>query len=235
MSAAANFETSRHASFDENRALSRIMALGDQRTIEAGKSIHRAGAPFKSVFYLRSGIAKRVNVQPDGREQILGFPLPGEILGLEAIGADVHRSAVVALDICCVYEIAYPNLESLMLEDPTVARLLYDRFAASMRSDQNWLTVLGVMTAEERVAAFLLDLSRRYAHRGYSGNHFVLRMTRADIGRFLGLTLETVSRVFSKFQRNGWVNVQCRDVEIANLNAIALLAEGDTAIRHART
>lgn len=202
-------------------ALHRVLALGQSRIVREGMAIHRVSDPLRSLFFLRTGVAKRIMLQEDGREQILGFPLPGEILGLEAMGNDQHSSTVSALDMCAVVEVPYAALEALMARDNEVAKFIYQRISAALREEHGWLAALGLLTAEERVAAFLLDLSRRFAARGFSDHRFLLRMTRAEIGGFLGLTLETVSRVFSKFQRSGVLAVERREIEILDMNRLS--------------
>ena len=167
------------ASFDASGALEKLLALGSPRIVREGAAIHRAGDELRSLYFVKTGVAKRVLLQEDGREQILGFPLPGEILGLEAIGSDRHSSTVVALDLCAIVEIPFAELERLLANDPDVAKAVYRLIAAALREEHGWLAAQGLLTAEERVAAFLLDLSRRYTESGCSGSRFVLRMTRA--------------------------------------------------------
>ncbi|MBL8309404.1 MAG: helix-turn-helix domain-containing protein [Burkholderiales bacterium] len=208
--------------------LEQIVALGRARVVTEGTAIHRAGDPFRSVFYLKSGAAKRMLIQEDGREQILGFPMPGDIVGMEAIDAGSHTTTVVALDLCAVVEIPFEAIEALAAENPAVARFLYHRMSAALRDEHGWLAALGLLNADERVAAFLLDLSQRFSARGFSARRFMLRMTRAEIGSFLGLTLETVSRVFSRFQKVGLLKVTRRDIELLDLDALTALAHSQT-------
>lgn len=210
-----------------------IVALGRPRVVTVGTRIHRAGDQFRSVFYVRSGTLKRVLIQEDGREQTLGFPLPGDLLGLEAIDSGVHTTNVIALDTCCVVEIPYEAIESLAFERRDVARFLYQRLSAALRDEHGWLAALGLLSADERVAAFLLDLSERFAARGFSATRFMLRMTRAEIGSFLGLTLETVSRVFSRFQKHGLVRVTRRDIELLEVKALTNLARAKLSAQNA--
>ena len=176
------------------------------------------------MFYVKSGAAKRVLIQEDGREQILGFPMPGDIVAMEAISAGTHSTTVVALDICAVVEIPYEALEALAGERPDVARFMYQRMSAALREEHSWLAALGLLNADERLATFLLDLSQRFSARGFSAQRFMLRMTRAEIGSFLGLTLETVSRVFSRFQKLGLLNVTRREIELLDMAALYQLA-----------
>ena len=163
-------------------------------------------------------------IQEDGREQILGFPMPGDILGMEAIDGGAHSTTVIALDLCAIVEIPFEAVEALAAENPAVARFLYHRMSAALRDEHGWMAALGLLNADERVAAFLLDLSQRFSARGFSARRFMLRMTRAEIGSFLGLTLETVSRVFSRFQKLGLLNVTRRDIELLDMAALGHLA-----------
>ena len=217
---------SRNASRDA--VLEQVVALGRARVVTEGTAIHRAGDPFRSVFFVKSGAAKRMLIQEDGREQILGFPMPGDIVGMEAIDAGAHTTTVIALDLCAVVEIPFEAIEALAAENPAVSRFLYHRMSAALRDEHGWLAALGLLNADERVAAFLLDLSQRFSARGFSARRFMLRMTRAEIGSFLGLTLETVSRVFSRFQKLGLLKVTRRDIELLDMDALASLAHSQT-------
>jgi len=135
---------------------------------------------------------------------------------------------VIALDLCAVVEIPFEAIEALAAENPAVSRFLYHRMSAALRDEHGWLAALGLLNADERVAAFLLDLSQRFSARGFSARRFMLRMTRAEIGSFLGLTLETVSRVFSRFQKLGLLKVTRRDIELLDMDALASLAHSQT-------
>jgi CRP/FNR family transcriptional regulator, anaerobic regulatory protein len=206
-------------------SFAKIIAIGSSRVITEGTYIHRAGDHFRSVFFLRSGTAKRSLITEDGREQVLGFPMSGELIGLEAIDADVHTTTVVAHDLCVLVEIPYKALEKLAAQDSEVAGFLFRVMSSALREEHGWLAALGLLSSEGRLAAFLMDLSQRFAARGFSARRFAMRMTRAEIGCFLGLTIETVSRVFSKFQKIGLLNVARRDVEILDFKALMALAQ----------
>lgn len=211
-------------------SFARIIALGNSRVVTEGTFIHRAGDHFRSVYFLRSGAAKRSLVTEDGREQVLGFPMSGELIGLEAIDSNVHTTTVVAHDLCVLVEIPYQALEKLAAQDSQVAGFLFRAMSAALREEHGWLAALGLLSSEGRLAAFLMDLSQRFAARGFSPRRFAMRMTRAEIGCFLGLTIETVSRVFSKFQKIGLLNVARRDVEILDLNALMALAQVQSSL-----
>ena len=206
-------------------SFAKIIAIGSSRVITEGTYIHRAGDHFRSVFFLRSGTAKRSLITEDGREQVLGFPMSGELIGLEAIDSDVHTTTVVAHDLCVLVEIPYKALEKLAAQDSEVASFLFRVMSSALREEHGWLAALGLLSSEGRLAAFLMDLSQRFAARGFSARRFAMRMTRAEIGCFLGLTIETVSRVFSKFQKIGLLNVARREVEILDVKALMALAQ----------
>jgi CRP/FNR family transcriptional regulator, anaerobic regulatory protein len=211
-------------------SFAKIIAIGRSRVVSEGAFIHRAGDQFHSVYFLRSGAAKRSIVTEDGREQVLGFPMSGELIGLEAIDSKMHTTTVVAHDLCVLVEIPYYLLEQLAASDSAVAGFLFRSLSAALREEHGWLAALGLLSSEGRLAAFLMDLSHRFAARGFSSSRFSLRMTRAEIGCFLGLTTETVSRVFSKFQKIGLVKVARREVEILDVKALVALAQTDNKL-----
>lgn len=206
-------------------ALDEILALGNSRIVTEGTAIHRAGDGFRSVYFLKSGAAKRSMIQEDGREQVLGFPMPGDLIGIEAIDSRTHTTTVTTLDMCAIIEVPFESIEKLATTSARVAHFLLRTLSGALREEHGWLAALGLLNADERLAAFLLDLSQRFAFRGFSAHRFVLRMTRAEIGSFLGLTLETVSRVFSKFQKLGLLTVTRRDIELLDMRALASLAQ----------
>jgi CRP/FNR family transcriptional regulator, anaerobic regulatory protein len=206
-------------------ALQEILALGSSRIVTEGTAIHRAGDAFRSIYFLKSGAAKRSMIQEDGREQVLGFPMPGELIGIEAIDSRTHTTTVTTLDMCAVIEIPFESIERLAMTSTKVAHFLFRTLSGALREEHGWLAALGLLNADERLAAFLLDLSQRFASRGFSSHRFMLRMTRAEIGSFLGLTLETVSRVFSRFQKLGLLKVTRRDIELLDMDALASLAQ----------
>ena len=220
----SSFTTTQQSAASSNSVLAQVVALGSAHLVTYGTAIHRAGEPFHSLFFLRSGAAKRILLQEDGREQILGFPMPGDIIGMEAIDGGAHSTTVVALDLCAVVEIPFAAVEERLEDNPAIARFLYRLMSAALRDEHGWMAALGLLSADERMAAFLLDLSSRFSARGFSAQRFTLRMTRAEIGSFLGLTLETISRVFSRFQKLGLLNVTRREIELLDMAALHALA-----------
>ncbi len=188
-----------------------------KRAFRRGEYLYRSGEPFRALYAVRTGFFKTQALHEDGREQVTGFQMPGEIIGLDAICADAHTCDAVALDDSEICEIPFDQLEDLSRELPTLQRHLHRIMSREIVRDQGIMMLLGSMRAEERLAAFLLNLSQRFGARGYSPNAFNLRMTRHEIGSYLGLKLETVSRTFSYFQEHGLLNVTTREIEIMDL------------------
>jgi CRP/FNR family transcriptional regulator len=185
-----------------------------KRRVVRGASLYHAGDGFESLDAVRSGAFKTVGVSRQGDEKITGFHLPGELLGLDAINDGHHGYSAVALEDSEVCAIPFAQLERLAMALPALQHQLLRLLSGDISRDQGLMLLLGSMTAEQRLAAFLLSLSRRHQRLGFSASRFVLRMTREEIGNYLGLTLETVSRLFSRFQREGLIGVQQRDIEI---------------------
>jgi CRP/FNR family transcriptional regulator len=185
-----------------------------KRRVARGASLFHSGDGFESLYALRSGAFKTVGVSRQGDEKITGFHLPGELLGLDAISGGRHDYNAVALEDSEVCAIPFAQLERLATALPALQRQLLRLVSGDISRDQGLMLLLGSMTAEQRLAAFLLSLSRRHQRLGFSPSRFVLRMTREEIGNYLGLTLETVSRLFSRFQREQFLAVQQRDIEI---------------------
>jgi CRP/FNR family transcriptional regulator, anaerobic regulatory protein len=188
-----------------------------KRTFRRGEYLYRCGEHFQSLFAIRTGFFKTQVLHEDGREQVTGFQMPGEIIGLDAICTDAHTCDAVALEDSEICEIPFDRLETLSRELPSLQRHLHKIMSREIVRDQGIMMLLGSMRAEERLAAFLLNLSQRFSARGYSPTSFYLRMTRQEIGSYLGLKLETVSRTFSHFQEHGLLNVRVREVEIMDL------------------
>ena len=195
-----------------------IQVLGDvvshKRKIHRGGYLHRTGTKFQSLFAIRSGFLKTCVLEQDGRQQVTGFHMTGELLGMDAISTDTHTCDAVALEDSEVCEIPFAKLEEISRIIPSLMRHFHKMMSREIVRDHGVMLLLGSMKAEERLATFLLNLSRRFLVRGYSESDFNLRMTREEIGSFLGLKLETVSRIFSKFQEEGLVGVQQKHIRI---------------------
>jgi CRP/FNR family transcriptional regulator len=188
-----------------------------KRTFRRGEYLYRSGEQFRALYAIRTGFFKTQVLHEDGREQVTGFQMPGEIIGMDAISSDAHTCDAIALDDSEICEIPFNLLEELSRELPVLQRHLHKIMSREIVRDQGIMMLLGSMRAEERLAAFLLNLSQRFSARGYSPNAFLLRMTRHEIGSYLGLKLETVSRTFSHFQEHGLLSVRVREVEIMDM------------------
>jgi CRP/FNR family transcriptional regulator len=191
-----------------------------------GETLYRAGSPFAMLYAIRSGSCKTVMPGEDGRDQVAGYHMPGEIMGADGIGNDSYQCHAIALEDSEVCALPFDRLEQLARHHEPFQRNLHRLLSREIARQHSLLLALGTMRADQRLSEFLLDLSRRYDARGYSPSEFVLRMTREEIGSYLGLKLETVSRLLSRFQREGLIQVQGRTVKLLDRAAMrALLAE----------
>jgi CRP/FNR family transcriptional regulator len=188
-----------------------------KRRVRRGQALYRAGDVFESVYAVHSGSFKTVGVSRHGDEKVTGLHLPGEVMGLDAINTKTHGYDAVALEDSEVCVVPYARLTALASRIPELQTQLLRILSRDISRDQGLMLLLGGMDAEQRLAALLLSLSRRYEKLGYSMDRFNLKMTREDIGSYLGLTLETVSRLFSRLQREGLVVSHQRDVELTDI------------------
>jgi CRP/FNR family transcriptional regulator len=195
-----------------------------RRPIQRADPLFTTGDKFRSIFAVRSGSLKTSVLTEDGREQVTGFFLPGEIVGLDAIATAVHTCTARALETTSVCEIPYDELEAVGARIPSLPRQLLRIMSREMHHDQLLLLLLGKRSADERLAAFLVSLSQRFGLRGYSPNEFNLSMSRNDIGNYLGLAVETVSRLFSRLQEDGILAVHSRHVQLRDLVRLQTLA-----------
>lgn len=200
---------------DEMHQLDALSHL--KRSIHKGDYVYRCGDRFKSLYAIRSGSFKTQVLHEDGHEQVTGFQMQGEIIGMDAISSDTHMCDAIAMENSETCELPFNQLEKLSREIPSLQRHLHKIMSREIVRDQGIMLLLGSMRAEQRLAAFLLNLSQRFTARGYSSTQFQLCMSRHEIGSYLGLKLETVSRTFSHFQNDRLINVQRRSIEILNL------------------
>jgi CRP/FNR family transcriptional regulator len=185
-----------------------------RRPVKRGDYLFRAGEPFSSLYAARTGFFKTKLLLEDGREQVTGFHMAGELMGMDGIGTERHTCDAVALEDSEVCVIPFDRLEGLSREMEALQHHFHKVMSREIVREHGVMMLLGSMRAEERLAAFLLNLSQRLSTRGYSPNEFNLRMTREEIGSYLGLKLETVSRVFSRFQEEGLIAVQQKNIRI---------------------
>jgi len=195
-----------------------------RRPVHRGEHLFRAGEPFQAIYTVRSGSVKTYAVSEDGGEQVTGFHLPGELFGLDAINAGRHPCSAVALEATSVCEVPFDRLEELGESVPSLPRQMLRVMSKTILHDQTLLAYLSKKTAEERLAGFLFSLSRRFSQRGFSAREFNLSMSRVDIGNYLGLAEETVSRLFTRFQEQGLLNVVRKHVRLHDLDRLRELA-----------
>jgi CRP/FNR family transcriptional regulator len=188
-----------------------------KRKVARGAALYRSGDSFDSLYAVRSGSFKSVGISRAGQEKVTGLHLPGEMMGLDAINSRVHGYDAIALEDSEVCVVPFTRLSQLAMRLPELQGQLLRLLSGDISRDQGLMLLLGGMDAEQRIAAFLLSLSRRYQKLGYAATRFSLRMTREEIGSYLGLTLETVSRLFSRFQREGLISAHQREVELKDL------------------
>jgi len=204
--------------------------VATRRRIKRGESLFRAGDKFESLYAVRLGFLKSTVMSTDGREQVTGFHMAGELVGMDGISSDLHSCDTVALEDTDVCVIPYDRLEEVACSVPMLRNHFHKVMSREIVREHGVMLLLGSMHAEERLAAFLLNLSQRFEARGYSRTEFVLRMTRAEIGSFLGLKLETVSRVLSRFAHDGLIEVNQKHVLILNTEGLRAIVAGSPAI-----
>lgn len=197
--------------------------VGNRRRIKRHQPLYRAGEPFEAIYAIRTGSFKTDILLEDGREQVTGFQMTGEILGLDGISTELHSCNAIALEDSEVCVIVYEKLELLSRQMEGLQHQFHKVMSREIVRDHGVMMLLGSMRAEERLAAFLLNLSQRFTARGFSPSEFHLRMTRDEIGSYLGLKLETVSRAFSKFQEEGLVSVQQKHIRILDIAGLKKL------------
>ena len=185
-----------------------------RRRIKRSVGLYHAEEDFKAIFAIRSGFFRTDVLLEDGREQVTGFYMNGELIGLDGIGSEKYSCNAIALEDSEVCVIPYERLESLSREIPSLQLHFHRVMSREIVREHGVMLLLGTMRAEERLAAFLLNLSQRFTARGYSDKEFNLRMTREELGSYLGLKLETVSRTFSRFHEEGLISVQKKHVRI---------------------
>lgn len=207
--------------------LERLDAIvATRRSVARGDALFRVGEAFTSLYAVRTGFFKTCVSSEDGRDQVTGFQMAGELLGLDGIGTERHTCDAIALEDSQVCIIPYQQLEDLSRELSDLQRHFHRIMSREIVRDHGVMLLLGSMRAEERLAAFLLNLTQRLSARGFSASSLVLRMTREEIGSYLGLKLETVSRAFSKFQEDGVLEVKQRQIRVLDLDALHKLVNG---------
>ncbi len=200
--------------------------IGNRRRVGANDKLYETGEPLRNLYAVRFGHFKTSQLNAFGGTQITGFQMAGDLLGMDAISTDRHHCDAVALEDSEVCEIPFDGLQELFVQLPTLLRHFHRIMGQEITREQNVMLLLGNMRAEQRFAIFLVNLSARYAARGYSPHSFHLRMSREDIGNYLGLTIESISRLLSRFRKLGLVEIDRREITLLDIARLKALASG---------
>ncbi len=203
--------------------------ISSRRRVKRGASLFTNGEKFTSLYAVRSGFFKTCVTTADGRDQVTGFQMTGEIIGMDGIVNDHHSCDAVALEDAEVCVLPFDMLEQLSREFSTLQHHVHKIMSREIVRDHGVMLLLGSMRAEERLAAFLLNLVQRLHARGFSQSELILRMTREEIGSYLGMKLETVSRTFSKFMDEGIIDVKQRYVHIKDTSGLERIVNPPSA------
>ncbi len=204
------------------------------RRLQPGETLCRAGDEFEALYVVRSGFLKTVSLDRAGNEQVLAFPMRGDAIGVDGFDQGHYAADAIALESCHVIIVPFVRIAGLGHRIPGIERLIYALFNRELVHRQNMVRLLGMLNAEARVAAFLLDLSERFGRLGCSRSSFVLRMTREELGSYLGIKLETVSRALSAFAASGLVDVSRREMVLNDVDELRRKVESPTAKEPAR-
>ncbi len=203
-------------------ALDNVIKRG--RPIQKGELLFKQGDPFKAVYAIRTGAIKTFTVASSGEEQITGFHLASELVGLSGYSEDTYPLSAKALETTTVCELPLEQLESLCDEMPGLRKQIMRNMGGEIRQDQQMMLQLSKKSADERMAYFLLDLGSRFERRGFSSKAFRLSMSRVDISNYLGLAVETVSRIFTRFQKNELIKTEGKEIALLDIDALKQLA-----------
>jgi len=212
--------------------LSNMESVVDQpKPLHKNDFLYRDGDSSRAIYAVRSGCVKTMTESANGDEQIVGFHLPGELLGLDGFAEGVHTCNALALETSSVCELPLEQLENLCHVLPGLQKQMRRIMGKEVNNDHKLLLLLGKMTAEERLASFLLSLSSRMEERHWKGNEFNLSMPRQDIANYLGMAVETVSRLFATFQNEGVIDVDRRHITILDMERLkSIVGECDAGI-----
>ena len=201
----------------------RLDSIVVRRRVAKGDTLYRMGDRFANLYTIRYGHFKTHQVSANGTDQIIDFPMSGDLLGMDAIDTEQHQCHAVALEDGEINAIPFVRLTALFSEMPLLLRHFNRVMSREITREQTSMLLLGSMRAEQRLASFLMDLSTRYSARGYSAHRFQLRMSRRDIGDYLGLTIESVSRLFSRFKQMEWIDADGHEINLIDLPALRQL------------
>ncbi len=197
--------------------------VASRRRIKRGQALFQTGEKFSSLYAVRTGFFKTAVTTEDGRDQVTGFQMAGEIIGLDGIVNDHHTCDAIALEDAEVCIMPFDRIEEISREVGALQHHVHKIMSREIVREHGVMLLLGSMRAEERLAAFLLNLVQRLQARGFSRSELILRMTREEIGSYLGMKLETVSRTFSKFADEGIIEVKQRHIFIQDAEALKRL------------
>ncbi len=203
---------------DELRRIDELVT--NRRSVKRGNALFHNGERFTSLYSVRTGFFKTSLTTEDGRDQVTGFQMAGEIMGLDGIGSEQHTCDAIALEDAEVCVMPFNRIEEIAREVGALQKHVHRIMSREIVREHGVMLLLGSMRAEERLAAFLLNLLQRLQARGFSHSELILRMTREEIGSYLGMKLETVSRTFSKFADEGLIEVRQRHIRIHDAEAL---------------
>lgn len=207
---------------DEIHCLDEIIER--KKPLKKGEILFQQGDTFTSVFAIRTGTIKAFNITDAGEEQVTGFYYPSELLGLSGIDKKIYPVSAKAIETTSICEIPFSRLEELSNSIPTLKNELFKIMSRKICSDQQMMILLGKKNADEKVASLLMNIGQRFKRRGYSGTSFRLVMSRNDISNYLGLAIETVSRVMTRFQKKGFIQAEGKEISIIDVEEMAKLA-----------
>jgi CRP/FNR family transcriptional regulator len=202
------------------------------RPLHRGDYLFRNGERFRSLYVVKTGSVKTYAPSPEGGEQVLGFHLPGEIIGLDAIEKEAHVCSAWVLETSAICEVPFARFEELSSSIPSLQHQMYRLLSKEISHDTEMLLLLGKKSAEERLAAFLLSMSKRLRKRGLCATDFYLSMSRHEIGNYLGLAVETVSRLFTRFQEEGLLKVDRKHIQLLDLSTLEAIVARAIADDH---
>lgn len=189
-----------------------------KKPLHKGDILVQSGDEFRSLFAVRTGSFKSFVTNADGEEQITGFHFPGDIIGFDALRENIHQSYTQALETAMVCELPYETLDEMSVQFPKLRHQIMSFMSAEIKQDHNMMMLLNKRTAEERLLYFISHLSQRFEERGFSNKEFHLTMTRNEIGNYLGLTIETISRLLGRFQKEGIIKVDGKLITILDFD-----------------
>ncbi|MCL1142562.1 electron transport transcriptional regulator EtrA [Shewanella gaetbuli] len=195
-----------------------------KKPVQKGDQIFKSGDSLRALYAIRSGTIKSYTITEQGDEQITGFHLAGDVIGFDGIHSQMHQSFAQALETSMVCEIPYETLDELSGTMPKLRQQIMRLMSNEIMSDQEMILLLSKKNAEERLAAFIFNLANRFGDRGFSPKEFRLTMTRGDIGNYLGLTVETISRLLGRFQKSNLIEVNGKYISIVDHDALGVLA-----------